>query len=806
MVELLYLVFFWMVGGLFALAGMPLALRLFRGLPDRGLGLLRPFGLVLVTYLSWILGMPSFISASGMSLALALLICTVILIWSFRDVIAPVFRDKELVRHLLVYEIVGGVAYLCWALVRANFPEITGTEKQMDLSLLSGMGRASDYPPQNPWLAGHQMTYYYFGYLSWGTLNKICQAPVSIAFNLCLAALFAQALVGGLSLGKNLTGRFLPACLSAAAVSCLGNLDGALRLWDAKSFIPNRPGLDHWWWFAPARVIDTVNPQDRLITEFPAFSFVLGDLHPHVMAIPSFLLALGAALALLMRSHKEGKPFDFSKGWSEYQIFGLTALCWGVLGVANAWDMPTLGLVLALSIGLGMYGSRLRTDGTLKKAGLWIAGSGILGVVLFLPFWSGFHSQAGGIAWVTGDRTRLTDTLVIFGLFLIPWICFAWLRLRPSPKMEGDGEGLCSACGSLPHEGAQFCHECGTKISNIGIGTGPGPGIGKGGFGLGLDLWDSITVFVKTKTFIFGLGGVGSALLALEYLAWEHGRGEWRMATAFLTLGLAVWLGLSLFRRADEPADVFTCILGFAAFLLIFGCEFFLLRDVFFDSDTLKRMNTVFKLQYQAWILLSVGLPVAFVKMRSIQSGGWTRILAPTFFVLLALSALYLPTASISRSRESLSKGLTLDGLAFRESRDPGDMDAAKKLRSIAGDPVILEAAVWAQYKEPYARMSAFTGLPTVLGWGGHVHQWTGDSAQVSAALADVNEIYLAVDSNRVKELLKKHKVRYVVVGPTEIKEYNPEGIQRLRLLLQPFYENRSQFGSKGTEILKVPS
>ena len=56
---------------------------------------------------------------------------------------------------------------------------------------------------------------------------------------------------------------------------------------------PTRPS--DYAWFDPSRVIpDTIN-------EFPSFSFLLGDLHAHVLALPFTVLALAFALQIALR-------------------------------------------------------------------------------------------------------------------------------------------------------------------------------------------------------------------------------------------------------------------------------------------------------------------------------------------------------------------------------------------------------------------------------------------------------------------------------------------------------------------------
>ena len=76
----------------------------------------------------------------------------------------------------------------------------------------------------------------------------------------------------------------------AAVVVCivLGNLAGVRAWLDAA----DPPG--DYDWFAPSRVVPGT------INEFPWFSFLLGDLHAHVLALPFTLLALAFALQVAL--------------------------------------------------------------------------------------------------------------------------------------------------------------------------------------------------------------------------------------------------------------------------------------------------------------------------------------------------------------------------------------------------------------------------------------------------------------------------------------------------------------------------
>ena len=72
---------------------------------------------------------------------------------------------KEHRRVLVFQEIVFFSAFLIWAIVRGANPEIIGTEKPMELAFINGIYQSPSFPPNDPWLSGYAISYYYFGYL-----------------------------------------------------------------------------------------------------------------------------------------------------------------------------------------------------------------------------------------------------------------------------------------------------------------------------------------------------------------------------------------------------------------------------------------------------------------------------------------------------------------------------------------------------------------------------------------------------------------------------------------------------------------
>jgi uncharacterized membrane protein len=119
----------------------------------------------------------------------------------------------------------------------------------------------------------------------------------------------------------------------------------------------------------------------------------------------------------------------------------------------------------------------------------------------------------------------------------------------------------------------------------------------------------------------------------------------------------------------------------------------------------------------------------------------------------------------------------SLDGTAWLERSHPADDAAIQWLRAnVSGAPVILEAT-GGSYTE-FGRVSAFTGLPTLLGWGGHELQWRGNYDEPGARESVIARIYQSTDQQEVQRLLDQYDVCYVYVGAREREKYQLTPLQ----------------------------
>jgi uncharacterized membrane protein len=110
------------------------------------------------------------------------------------------------------------------------------------------------------------------------------------------------------------------------------------------------------------------------------------------------------------------------------------------------------------------------------------------------------------------------------------------------------------------------------------------------------------------------------------------------------------------------------------------------------------------------------------------------------------------------------SGGPTLDGLQYLEGTHPADAAALPFVRALPPGTVIAEG-VKGDYAYP-SRISAFTGVQTIIGWPGHEFMWRGAGGRTSGRIEDVRAVY--EDPAKSLGILRQYGVCYVYVGDTE--------------------------------------
>ncbi len=833
------------------LVAWPLCWRLCGNLADRGYGLSKAFGLLLVCYTLWMTSSLGFMGNDLGGVLASLLIVAALSRWAlsregqnwgtFRTWVRGHGRMIAFSEGLFLF------AFVAWAIFRAYDPAIAGTEKPMEFTFLNGILRSDRFPPLDPWLSGYAISYYYFGYVMLAVLVRLSGVPSAVGFNLGLATWFALTVLGAFSVTYSLLyagrraaeRRLAPALLGSLFVALLGNLEGlfevlhtrgigspALYRWLDVKNLDTAPTTgrwlptDTWWWWRASRVIQDRDLLGRSIgvqpiDEFPFFSFLLGDMHPHVLALPFVLLVIGLGLNLLLHSRQHtlrntryttriaysvihNTQYAIPMGWAGVLLY---ALALGALGFLNTWDFPIYLFLVTMAFGLRRtidYGRRTAEERQ-KATGEGISPSaqrlsssvivdvlrmgivlGVLGVLLYLPFYIGFSSQAGGILPNLIFPTRLHQFGLMFGTFLWALACL----LAVLTATVGWREVIRRALGWLPVTlGAPIVV---AALAALVLQMTPG----------GRLFLQGVLSQPEVQEQVGGLG-TGQLLLAIAGV-----RLRTPGTTLLLAIGLAWVLGLLWARverpqlEAEDPISGYVLVMVGTAFLLTFAVEWVYLKDTFG-----VRMNTVFKFYYQAWVLMALASAYGVVRMgRKTEDEGrnltFALRLSSIVLICLLVAAGLVYTAAAGYSKANGFQGeATLDGIAFLRRFQPDDAAAIDWLQAhVEGAPVVLEAPGGSY--SPYNRISMATGLPTLLGWDGHELQWRGERfGEVTAGRPEaIERIYRSARGRELVDLMRSWDVDYLYVGNLEREKFHltPASISRFEQTLWKVYEEGS--------------
>jgi YYY domain-containing protein len=815
---------------LIGLFSLPIAFRLFSRLGSRGYALIRPLSLLVWGFAFWLMCSLGVLQndLGGVLTAFGFLILFSVLLMrkgKWKELGAWI---KQNWRFILVTEIVFFVMFTLWTLVRAANPDAAYTEKPMEMAFINSILRSEKFPPNDPWLSGYAISYYYFGYVIVSMLIRVTGVATSVAFNLSSSLWFGMTGLAAYGILHDLLNAWQQtrqmdkpgvltekksgfirtgALLGPFFLLILGNLEGFLELLYARrvfwkvgsdgvltsrfwnwlgilelnvpptqpvSWILNRS--TGWIWWRGSRVIQDLSISGgniEVIDEFPFFTYLISDLHPHLLAMPFCLLAISLTFNLFLSRENSDFPFPFSFKWLASWRSWMTLLILGSLAFFNTWDFPIYVGLFALVV---VY-KRIQTTGwgwrrvwEFIQCGLVL---GIGGGILFLPFYLGFQSQAGGLLPSLEYITRGINFWVMFGTFLsllLIWLIkqvrdkelpFSWKKSAQIVTIVVIGIFLFSILWALLI----------ISFSSIGgnLAISGNPQIAALGTKLALGGSAFIGLHENYPTAVILQTAIQRRLTS---------PGTWITLTALLFLTLGFLAGTSrknslLITSDDSPKNdqspanikVFILFLILIGTVLTFFPEFFYLRDQFG-----ARMNTIFKFYFQAWIFWS--LAAGFISVELFNSlKRWRYLVFSIFWSALILGGLAYPVLMLLNKTNNFTPVVwTLNGNDYIARYTP-DEYAAMEWLSDKNVGVVAEA-IGGSYTD-YARVSTRTGFPTVLGWPGHESQWRGGATEMGSRYEDIKKLYETDFAEEANGILKQYNIRYVYLGNLERILYN---------------------------------
>jgi len=836
------IVIWWILVQLLGIIALPFTSVLFRWLPDRGYAFSKVLGILIVSYVLWLAASIHILPNTRWAIILivvAFAACSFFLFRRYRREIVSFISENR--RTIVATEVIFLLFFVLYAVIRSYNPEIlyTGGEKFMDFAFINGIYRSDYFPPLDPWLSNFSINNYYFGHMIVATLAKFSGVSTAYSFNIALALIFALSAIGVFSIVYNLVrllkGGFNAALsfglIAAIFLLIVGNLEGILEMLYAHGFGSDGfwswigiQGLEQpyqsahwypdqfWFWWRASRIIPAGGGA-QAITEFPFFSFLLGDLHAHLLSLPFVLLALAICLNILTSKEPIGTA------WLKRNplAFVLMLICLGVLGTIHTWDLPIYIFIFIAAFLIQAY--RRRGESGRRWWRGWAALSLVTvagAIFLYLPFYISLDSPAQGIGAYRGPTSRYFHYyIIIWGLFLFIGVSFILSQVRRDFFLSRIRTILSWIRGGFPPSQLRSIPKSVSWRTLIPVSL------------LVLAPWMLWAIWMlategERESSVWGKLGFLVPLLillalilliVLQKLKESPGESQDIPQEKIQRKAQGKAKGKSPTQAQGEvpgeaPAPGIDGVILFAMLLFFTGLLFTMGSELFYVVDFwswFPRMNTVFRFYYQAWVLFAIAAAFSLYYLHShwrvsSTAGGMARAAWWGVLTLLVIGAILYPLTATPNRTSGFSADLTLNGMAYIERSNPPEAEAIAWLNSeVKGAPVIVEAA--GNSYTMYGRVAALTGLPTVLGWE-EVHEkvWRLDCIECDFTTRrdDVGLIYQSTSLEQVKALFDKYDVGYVYVGDLERYKYGAGLEQRFSSFMDVAFAN------EGVTIYKV--
>ena len=712
----------WLLAFLMGMVAMPVTGRLFAGFEDKGWMFSKVLAITVTGFLTWFLVTAKILPFTAATCIGVSIVCAVGcgVLYHFQGKNGIDCFPFGNVNLIYGEEILFFIFFLMWTYFAGFRPQAYGTEKFMDYGFMEAMMRSTTLPARDLWYSEGTINYYYGGQYFAVFLTKLTGSKVELTYNLMRTFVAAFAFVLPFSLVRqmsvdrlkgSLTGkkRCVPAVagiIAGLSVSIAGNMHYVVY----SKIIPWIQKLqgketDSYWFPDATRYIgyNPVNDSDKTIHEFPCYSFVLGDLHAHVVNVMFVTFLVGMFYAWLKMIRKRGpepEKQERSVFWLRQLLMPhilLASVFLGMFQWTNYWDfviyfVVTGGVVLIANI-IRFEGKIIRILAVTIVQAVEIIG---LSYLVILPFTLKFDTMVQGVA-LAQHHSLWYQLLILWGL---PVLLTVLLILSViTEKMKG-----------LKHKSLYR-------------------------------LLEAITV-----------------------------------------------------------PDLFAVIMGLCAIGLVLIPELVYVRDIYENGNA--RANTMFKLTYQAYILFGMTMGYGIYRMLVISRQKIIRILSGVGLFVLLWTVGYFGNAVHSWFGDvwKVSEYQGLDATTFLEQDFPQDASAIRWLKqNIKGSPVVLEAN--GDSYTGYERVSASTGLPTVLGWYVHEWLWRNNVPDLNEKSADIQTIYTSTDAETVKKLISRYDISYIFVGGQEKEKYGTELNDRV---LQSLGSIVFEDDMSGTYIVKV--
>lgn len=374
--DLLIIVKVYFVSLILQLICWPVTRSLFGKLTDKGWPVSRLITSLMASLMIWEignLGLPVNTNAGYIVVFVGL---TLFNLWWWKTKRAGGKMNKETIKVIVMEEYLFFIGLLGISIIRAFLPNLDSLEKFMDFGFINRYLASPTLPAMDMWQAGKSINYYSFGHFWASGLIRTFMVEPAVGYNLVLGVIAGLSLSISFGISHYLTGD------KKGIAGMIGGLTGAMTTVIAGNshviwYLISHRGLNDYWYADATRFIHNT------IHEFPGYSFVVADLHGHVLGLPVVLLFI---LIFLLWINSQTLIFEILMG-----------ILFGIMMMTNTWDTAIYGLLLVVTGIFLVIKERENFFRLIKSAGVM----GLFMGLTAIPWLLTFESISSGIRLVT---------------------------------------------------------------------------------------------------------------------------------------------------------------------------------------------------------------------------------------------------------------------------------------------------------------------------------------------------------------------------------------------------------------------
>ncbi len=505
-------------------------------------------------------------------------------------------------------------------------------------------------------------------------------------------------------------------------ISVINGIGKALK-GDQVYIPPNR-----WFWAATRVIAEIPNSGDGAINEMPFFTFLYGDLHAHMIAMPMMVFAVAFVYNELMTTGRDRR--SRITRWGAL-FFG--ALVVGMFQATNTWDFPTFAVLSVMGLGYAWWLSWQKvTRWSLLSLFGRMGGFLVMVLLVATPYTMWFASGLTVFKVWEGNKTPIWAYITIHGAFLfllvslLVWETARWLASVKVSSLRGRMYILYTVLlsAAVVILAGLVLMVMGYRVAIIVV-----PLIG----------WIALLFFrpnqARSMQFVLVLAGLALAITMgteIITLAYDNGR-----QNTIFKFYIQVWLLFS--------------VVGGAAFAWSMSNSF------------MWRARLTIPWYLFAGILFFV---TGLYPIQATRGRAFYRLAPETPTTLNGMD--YMQYTVYSESGAIMSFDMNDDYNVIRWLQD-----------NVEGSPVIMEAQSEVSVYQWGGRISNNTGLPSVVGWDYHQRQQRSLEqlpTLVDQRRANVNAFYTTHEPVEAAEILRHYGVEYVIVTSYEKARYGETG------------------------------